>query len=164
MNDALRIGACICLLAAPVAAQSVAPTPRPSDEERAVLAEGRAAVAEATAGVATPAVADNGRPLTAEEIASFQAQIRACWNVTEDVRDVRVLVEFSLSQAAEPLPNTIELLEANVDDAALATLAFEAARRAIIRCGADGYDLPAAAFPVWERIQMNFDPTEGALR
>jgi hypothetical protein len=41
---------------------------------------------------------------------------------------------------------------------AAARQAFEAARRAIIRCGASGYDLPAEKFGQWQTIEMTFNP------
>ena len=36
--------------------------------------------------------------------------------------------------------------------------AFAAARRAIIRCGRDGYDLPAEKYDRWRSIEMTFNP------
>ena len=36
--------------------------------------------------------------------------------------------------------------------------AFEAARRAIIRCGATGYDLPIEKYEQWREIEMTLNP------
>ena len=42
--------------------------------------------------------------------------------------------------------------------AASAKQAFEAARRAIIRCGSSGYDLPEDKYGQWKEIEMTFNP------
>ena len=36
--------------------------------------------------------------------------------------------------------------------------AYEAARRAILRCGAKGYDLPADKYAQWQDIEITFNP------
>jgi hypothetical protein len=36
--------------------------------------------------------------------------------------------------------------------------AYEAARRAIIRCGARGFSLPADKYAQWRNIEMEFNP------
>ncbi|MGR3684765.1 MAG: energy transducer TonB, partial [Paracoccaceae bacterium] len=41
---------------------------------------------------------------------------------------------------------------------AAARQAFEAAKRAIIRCGSRGYDLPQEKYSQWQDIEMTFDP------
>ena len=39
-------------------------------------------------------------------------------------------------------------------------LAFEAGRRAILRCQRSGYDLPEEKYPLWKRMEITFDPSE----
>jgi hypothetical protein len=39
-----------------------------------------------------------------------------------------------------------------------ANSAYGAARSAIIRCGAEGFDLPAEKYDSWKEIEMTFDP------
>ncbi|MEX3016499.1 hypothetical protein [Gymnodinialimonas hymeniacidonis] len=160
MIPPLRLGAVLLLAAVPAFAQSVVPVPRPSEAERAAAAEARAAEDAETQAV--PAVAEATRPLTQEETASFITQVRACWNTGNNAEagNVAVVVRFSMTPEAEPIPNTFELVSASVDDQDAADLAFLAARRAVIRCGEAGYDLPAAAFPYWERVEINFDPSQ----
>ena len=43
-------------------------------------------------------------------------------------------------------------------------IAFEAARRAVIRCGASGYHLPAEKYDQWREIEMTFDPSSMRIR
>lgn len=45
-----------------------------------------------------------------------------------------------------------------------ATQAFEAARRAILRCGATGYDLPAEKYGQWRDIEMTFNPEKMRIK
>ncbi|MFT7254284.1 MAG: hypothetical protein ACI81Q_001706, partial [Paracoccaceae bacterium] len=47
---------------------------------------------------------------------------------------------------------------------AAARQAFEAARRAIIRCGASGYNLPSDKYDQWRDIEMTFNPEGMRLR
>ncbi|MEM6478789.1 MAG: energy transducer TonB, partial [Pseudomonadota bacterium] len=42
--------------------------------------------------------------------------------------------------------------------------AFEAARRAIIRCGAKGFDLPSEKYDQWKEIEMTFNPEQMRTR
>ncbi|MEM9438259.1 MAG: energy transducer TonB, partial [Pseudomonadota bacterium] len=39
-----------------------------------------------------------------------------------------------------------------------------AARRAIIRCGATGFDLPREKYDQWRQIEMTFNPEEMRTR
>ncbi|NNK78019.1 MAG: energy transducer TonB, partial [Litoreibacter sp.] len=36
--------------------------------------------------------------------------------------------------------------------------AYEAARRALIRCGARGYNLPVDKFAQWQDVEITFNP------
>ena len=48
--------------------------------------------------------------------------------------------------------------------AAAAQQAFEAARRAIIRCGVSGFDLPAEKYDQWQEIEMTFNPEQMRIK
>ena len=41
---------------------------------------------------------------------------------------------------------------------------IEAARRAIIRCGADGYKLPPEKYDQWRDIEMTFNPEKMRIK
>ena len=47
---------------------------------------------------------------------------------------------------------------------AAARQAFEAARRAIIRCGASGFPLPAEKYEQWREMELVFNPNGMRLR
>ena len=42
--------------------------------------------------------------------------------------------------------------------------AYEAARRAIIRCGADGFPLPAEKYDHWKEVEITFDPNNMRMK
>jgi hypothetical protein len=52
----------------------------------------------------------------------------------------------------------------NSTNEAAAKQAFEAARRAIIRCGADGFELLPDEYEEWRAITLEFDPERMRIR
>ena len=48
--------------------------------------------------------------------------------------------------------------------AAAVQTAFQAARRAVLRCEKGGYDLPAEKYEQWKEIEMTFNPDQMRLR
>ena len=91
----------------------------------------------------------------------------SCWNVgslsTEALRTT-VVVAVTMAQDGRPDTNSIRMLSSSGGDGASARQAFEAARRAIIRCAGDGYDLPAEKYSHWREIEMTFNPAQMRLR
>lgn len=166
-------------------AQSVRPRPRPAEDAPAEDAPAEetpaatepaetspapdsvdAALAEALGGAAEPASgqearAAQGPPLTAGEKDGLRIAVQECWNVgalSSDALATTVVVAVTLQEDGRPLTNSIEMIEASGGTAASARQAFEAARRAIIRCGSRGYDLPVEKYASWRDIEMTFNP------
>ena len=52
----------------------------------------------------------------------------------------------------------VRLVSAQGGDASAQRTAFQAARRAILRCQRDGYPLPAEKYDHWKEIEMTFNP------
>ena len=69
-----------------------------------------------------------------------------------------VVVAVNLSPEGRPESGTIRMLSSSGGSGDAAKQAFEAARRAIIRCGASGFDLPAEKYDQWRDIEMTFNP------
>lgn len=120
------------------------------------------AVAEALAGggdVIAPV--PSGPPLTRGEKDALRVSVSACWNVgslsTEALRTT-VVVGVSLSQDGKPDTGSIRMLSSTGGSGTAAKQAFEAARRAIIRCGAKGFQLPPDKYGQWRDIEMTFNP------
>jgi hypothetical protein len=63
-----------------------------------------------------------------------------------------------MNQDGTPQTNSIKMTSSSGGSQGAANQAFEAARRAIIRCGARGYQLPVEKFGQWQNIEMTFNP------
>ena len=90
-------------------------------------------------------------------------QIEACWNIgslSRDAQRTAVTVAFEMTPAGMPDAETVRLVGAEGGSDAAAALAFEAARRAILRCALqqDGYRLPAEKYARWREIIIEFRP------
>lgn len=146
---------------APAATQAVAApaqtTPTETDDvDAAAIA---AAVAAAQVAAPTP-VAPSGPPLSASEKESLRVAVSGCWNVDVGGRsaDTVVSVAVSLDRAGRVVPGTLKMIANSGGNAASVQVAFDAARRAILRCQNDGYKLPAEKYDQWQNIEMTFNP------
>ena len=140
-----------------------APEPEP---EPAPATDDVAAALEAALNAPTPAPAvPVGPPMTGAERDSFRIAVNRCWNVDPGSVAARVTVEvgFSLNRDGTVAGNEVRLLSSNGDQSATTT-AFEAARRAILRCQSGGYDLPAEKYDQWQDVVITFDPSGMRLR
>lgn len=135
-----------------------APEPEASDGLAAAIA---GALAEAaTAPEPTAPSRPLGPPLTQGEKDTLRVAVQRCWNVgslsTEALRTT-VVVAVSMLPDGKPDNGTIRMLSSDGSQAATSQ-AFEAARRAVIRCGLNGYDLPTDKYEQWRDIEMTFNP------
>ncbi|MEM6303885.1 MAG: energy transducer TonB [Pseudomonadota bacterium] len=119
-----------------------------------------AAVAAAQVDTPTPA-APSGPPLTQGERETLRLAIKACWNVgsmsSEALRTI-VVVGLDMNRDGTPIGSTIRLLSHSGGSAGAARQGFETARRAILRCGARGFELPDEKYSQWQSIEITFDP------
>ena len=68
-------------------------------------------------------------------------------------------VGFSLGQDGK-VNSDVRQVAATGGDAAATKIAYDAARRAILRCqGTGGYDLPAEKYSEWQDVEITFDPS-----
>ncbi len=146
---------------APPATTPPATTPPATTPRTAVndaLAEAMTGGAPATSP-ATPA--PTGPPLTGGEKDGLRVAVSKCWNVgslSSAALQTTVVVGVSMTQDGKPETGSIRLLSSSGGPEAAAKQAFEAARRAIIRCGSKGFDLPAEKYGQWRDIEMTFNP------
>ncbi|MCZ7676922.1 MAG: hypothetical protein M5U35_15095 [Roseovarius sp.] len=145
-----------------------APAPKPAEEaaprvddaavENAIAAAlGAAGAAVGTGDTGTP----SGLPLTAGEKDALRVAVQRCWNVgslSTNALGTTVVVTVSMSEDGRPDAASIRMTGYSGGGAEAADHAFAAARRAIIRCGAEGYDLPVAKYDRWRSIEMTFNP------
>jgi hypothetical protein len=123
------------------------------------------ALAQALSGeqsaAAEQAPVPTGPPLTSGERDALRLAVSNCWNVgslSSEALRTTIVVAMSMSREGKPDVGTIRLLSSSGGSAQAANQAFEAARRAIIRCGARGYNLPVEKFAQWRDIEMTFNP------
>jgi len=106
-------------------------------------------------------------PLDPESLSAFRHRVAMCWNtggLSQDAQGIRTVVAFEMTPEARPVPDSIRLVESSDGSAEARGQAFEAARRAIVRCGVDGYGLPRESYAQWQHVQMVFDPIPVASR
>ncbi|WP_300032006.1 energy transducer TonB [uncultured Roseobacter sp.] len=139
---------------APEAPAAPPEAPTTQDTPRDALAD---ALAEASSAPAVP----SGPPLSAGEKEALRVAVSSCWNVgslSTDALGTTVVVTVSMAQDGKPVTGSIRMASSSGGNDTAARQAFEAARRAIIRCGARGFDLPAEKYGQWQEIEMTFNP------
>ncbi len=144
------------------------PSPAPDvpdvPDDTARDAEQVAALADADADSqqAAPAqqVAPRGPPLTSGEKEAFGLAVGQCWNVgslSTSARETTVVVAFDMQRTGVPVTGSIRMVEFRGGSEADADRAFGAARRAIIRCGTKGFELPVEKFDQWREVEATFN-------
>ena len=152
----------------PSAAPKASPRPRARPSRPVQVAEPAVpkpdavanAVAEAVASTAPDPVRPTGPPLTGSQLEGFRVAVGNCWNVDNGSAAARITVTigFSLDRSGKLVSNSLKFVQASDGAQGAQNAAFEAARRAIIRCGAKGYDLPLEKYERWKDIEMTFNP------
>jgi hypothetical protein len=116
-----------------------------------------AALAEATED--TPAAAPSGPPLTASERDGLRIAVQGCWVVDVGSRAANVTVVLGLSLDRDgKVTGDIRLIRAEGGTDSAVRAAFDAARRAVLRCQRGGYKLPIDKYDHWREIEMTFNP------
>jgi hypothetical protein len=150
----------------PARPTQTAQTPAPS------LADSiNSAVSEANSDTAVANNANPGggtsSPITRQEKGTFILGIQKCWNVGAlgtDALAVSVIVGFQMEQDAKPIVSSIKLISSTGGSGGAIDKAYQAARRAIIRCGASGYPLPLDKYDQWREVQVSFNATSREIR
>ncbi|MEB8388987.1 energy transducer TonB [Rhodobacteraceae bacterium KMM 6894] len=166
--------------AAEAPATPTEPTTAPADETPEApsdntgtasgIEDALAAALAGTASEATPTSAPSapsGPPLTAGEKDALRLAVQSCWNtgsLSSDALKVTVTVAFEMGEDARPQDNTIRLTDSTGGNQDAAKQAYEAARRAIIRCGARGFDLPIEKYASWRSVEMVFNPEKMRIK
>ncbi len=166
-------------IAPPTRPATSAPTPSPAPppevtEEPAESSNVQIAAAIAAAlqniAIAEPQpqpLSTSGLQLTRGEKEALTLAVSNCWNVgslSTKALQTTVVVTVPMSEDARPVIAEIRLLSYSGGSEAAARQSFEAARRAIIRCGARGFNLPIEKFEYWRNIEMTFNPEFMSIR
>jgi peptidoglycan lytic transglycosylase G len=113
------------------------------------------------ANATTIEVATSGAQLSNGEKESLGVAVSSCWNVGSlslEALQTTVSVSVAMNADGTPIVGSISLAASSGGSPGAARQAFEAARRAIIRCGAHGFDLPEDKFGQWQKLEMTFAP------
>jgi hypothetical protein len=140
------------------------PAPAPDTDRDAVQDALAAALGQDSAPAASRA---SGPPLTAGEKDALRVAVQQCWNVgslSSEALATTVVVAVDMAETGRPDIASIRMLSHSGGSATAARQSFEAARRAIIRCGADGFDLPREKYEQWRDIEMTFNPEKMRIK
>jgi hypothetical protein len=137
------------------------PTPEPVDETADAIAD---ALAAALSGAGDPA--PSGPPLTGGERDALRLAVQQCWQVDvgSQSANVTVVVGMDMEPDGRVVSSSLRLIESSGGTGPAVEAAYQAARRAILICGSQGYDLPADKYDHWREIEMVFNPSEMRLR
>ncbi len=147
--------------ATPTAPSAPATPSQPAVDTRRAVNEALAEVLGGTQSTETAAPTPTGPPLSNGEKEALRVAVQGCWNVgslSSEALETTVVVGLSMARDGKPDTGSIRLLSSSGGSAAAADLAFGAARRAIIRCARNGYDLPIEKYSHWREIEMTFNP------
>lgn len=151
----------------PPVATAEAPTPEPDPEPVTDTNAVNTALAEALGGAESQPDAPVGPPLTGGEEQGFLRQVEQCWNIgtlsTEAQRTI-VTIAFSLGEDGKPVSASLKMIGATGGTDTSAKQAYETARRAILRCGRNGYDMPAEKYAHWREVELTFNPEKMRLK
>ena len=142
----------------PPAEPEVAENPEPAEEP---AQNDQSAINDALAEALGQGSEPSGPPLTSGEKDAMRLAVSKCWNVgslSTDALNVVVVVGFSLNPDGTVVSGSLRQLDSSGGSSGATEQAYEAARRAILRCGARGYDLPADKYAQWQDIEITFNP------
>ncbi|WP_366942600.1 energy transducer TonB [uncultured Tateyamaria sp.] len=137
-------------------ATQTAETPAPSDTTATAVND---ALREALSGGEDDIPA--GPPLSAGEKDALRVAVSSCWNVgslSSEALLTTVVVGFDMTREGRPVGPSMRMVSSTGGSASAANQAYEAARRAIIRCTGDGYPLPIEKYGQWREIEITFNP------
>ncbi|MCP5087096.1 MAG: hypothetical protein GY952_09880 [Rhodobacteraceae bacterium] len=162
-------------------AKSSRPRGRPSDiaakadkarkdtAEAAVAAQREAeakaieeALKQATNEADTPK--PSGPPLTSSEKNGLVLAVQECWNVpvgVQNARDLVVVLAVELTPDGK-LAGSPKLIEPSGTPEGTVRQAFEAGRRALIRCAP--YSLPREKYEQWRQLEVAFNPQKMVVK
>jgi len=102
----------------------------------------------------------SGPPLTRAEREGLRLAVQNCWNVDvgSEAANVTIVIGVSMGRDGKVAGDSLQLLSSEGGSVGAVEIAFEAARRAILRCQRDGYELPAEKYDHWKEIEITFNP------
>ena len=154
---------------APAEPKPAAPAATQPAQTRDAVADAlaEALAAEGGTGTGGSGRAPSGPPLTSGEKDALIVDVKRCWNVgalSSEALRTTVTVGVTMRPDGTPDIGSIRLLGSEGGSDAAARQAYEAGRRAIVRCGSDGFPLPGEKFDHWREIEIVFNPEKMRMR
>lgn len=145
---------------APAEETEDAPSPAPDDVNRSAVDE---MLAEALGGGGS---GTGGPPLTGAERDALRVAVQECWvvDVGSQAANVTVTLAMSLSRDGTVMQDSLRLVSSEGGEGRAVDTAYQAARRAVLRCERGGYDLPPEKYDQWRDIEMTFNPENMRVR
>jgi len=145
------------------------PRSRPRENAAASQPDTSAAVNAALAeALGEPAASDetSGPTLTAGETNALRLAVQNCWvvDVGSQAADVTVVIGMSMDVRGKVTHDSLRLVSSTGGEGSAVETAFQSARRAILRCQKEGYDLPEDKYEQWKEIEMTFNPKDMRIR
>lgn len=104
----------------------------------------------------------SGTALTMKESEQFRREVQACWLV--DGKVPSVTLGFSLDRRGRVVASSVQEGRHAAGSEDAVAQAFAAAKRAVLRCGRDGFSLPVEKYGQWRDIELTFDPERTILK
>lgn len=151
-------------------APSISQRPRQRPRETAAVAPDtssavNAALAEA---LGEPAASDDisGTTLSAQETNGLRLAVQNCWvvDVGSQAANVTVIIGMSMDTLGKVVPGSLRLVSSTGGEGVAIETAYQSARRAVLRCQREGYDLPDDKYETWKEIEMTFNPKDMRIR
>ena len=98
-------------------------------------------------------------PLLDSEIENFRESVAGCWGVKnfDGSEKGSVTIAFSLDRKGKIDPDSLKSISNTFEDSRSAQNAFQRAKRAVMKCGVNGYDLPTSKYQHWKRMELTFE-------
>ncbi len=139
----------------------------PANKERRDAVEDALTAALGRAGQGGTGLSPSGPPITTGEKDALIVDVKRCWNVgalSSDALRTTVTISFNMQPDGHPILSSIRLVGSRGGSGSAVDQAFEAGKRAIVRCGADGFPLPPAKYDRWKTIEIDFDPNQMRMK
>lgn len=138
----------------------------PASNRGRVQVIGLACLLSMVLAFSAPALAEN-QELDETTRRVISEEISYCWNVgwlTTEALETSVLIQVEMGEDTRPNENSIRLLISNGPNEKAEKQAFEAARRAIVRCGSRrlGF-LEMESFDAWHTLTIEFSLTNSGV-
>lgn len=142
------------------------PTPDPVQPPRDESVDTASVQSALTEALSQAAPTPSGPPLTSGETDAFRVSVQQCWvvDVGSEAANVTVTVAMAMEKDGKVDSGSIRLIASRGGSESATDTAFQAARRAILRCQKDGYSLPVDKYDQWRDIEITFNPEDMRTR